>query len=158
MESISRSTLSPYSPLQLFDMVNDVARYPEFVPGVKAIKIRHSTEGSIEVELTLVFAGIRQRLVTRNYPQSPHSIRMQQLQGPFRVLDGSWTFTADRERGDDTGSSQPLSKVELSLNFVPKSRLLAAVAHRFSENLADRMVAAMTVRADQLYGEQVTDD
>ena len=149
MPTIERSEHSRYSSEQLFDLVNDVARYPEFVPGCSRVSLRAVEPTQMEAELCLSGAGLNYRLVTRNHLQRPETIRMEFVDGPFRQFRGDWCFVSS------AGEPDAGCMVSLRMCFELRSRLLKGLVYRFSESLVDRMVTAMCRRADILYGRNL---
>ncbi|MFU8784720.1 type II toxin-antitoxin system RatA family toxin [Aliidiomarina sp.] len=143
MPQIERSALVPYSCRQMYDLVNDVAAYPEFVPGCAAARIIEDDGNSMVAELSISKAGIRHAFTTRNTLVSEQFIRMELVQGPFKELQGGWEF-------------KPLSneacKVSLKLDFEFSSKLLHFAFGKVFNEVTARMVDAFAQRARQVYG------
>lgn len=143
MPQIERSALVPYSCQQMFDLVNDVNAYPEFVPGCVGARIIEANEHSMVAELAISKAGIRHAFTTRNTLESEQFIRMELVQGPFRNLHGGWSF-------------KPLAsdacKVTLQLEFEFSSKLLHFAFAKVFNEVTARMVDAFAQRARQVYG------
>ncbi|MEF1219093.1 SRPBCC family protein, partial [Photobacterium damselae] len=93
MPQISRSALVPFSAQQMFELVNDVASYPAFLPGCAGTKIIESSEQYMMAAVDVSKAGIRKTFVTRNQLVEARAIEMQLVDGPFKKLVGGWTFT-----------------------------------------------------------------
>src|SRR5690606_21261186 len=91
---IQRSALLPYPAQALYDLVNDVASYPEFLPWCSASEVLESSEAQMRASLTVAKGGISQRFITRNQLVPGESIVMELEQGPFRQLHGIWHFKA----------------------------------------------------------------
>jgi ribosome-associated toxin RatA of RatAB toxin-antitoxin module len=145
MPQIERSALVFYSCQQMFDLVNDVASYPQFLPGCSASEVL-SVQGHVQTaRLEVSKAGIRQHFTTRNTLTSPTHVALELVDGPFRFLRGSWTF-------------QPLSeqacKVILSLEFEFSNKLVEFAFGKIFTELTGMMVQAFTERAKQVYGVQ----
>lgn len=149
MNRIERSALLPYSAEKLFDLVNDVSSYPQYMDGcVNAIVLSHS-ETMMEAQLELRKGGISQRFATRNQLQKPHKIVMELLEGPFDTLHGEWTFKM---------LAQDACKVSLYLQFkTQQNSLHQSVAHKAAgklfEGVAGNLVDALCKRANSLYGQ-----
>ncbi|QFT56298.1 type II toxin-antitoxin system RatA family toxin [Microbulbifer sp. THAF38] len=144
MTEIERSALVMYSAEQIFDLVNDVASYPQFLPGCRGVEILYRDEETLEARLDLSRAGIRQSFTTRNQLMRPTSMTLTLVDGPFENFTGHWTFTPLAESA---------CKVTFSLSFSMKSRLIAAAAGKLFSDLANQMVAVMCTRAEEIYGK-----
>ncbi|WNZ55652.1 type II toxin-antitoxin system RatA family toxin [Microbulbifer sp. JMSA004] len=144
MTEIERSALVMYSAEQMFDLVNDVASYPQFLPGCRAAEIIHSDDTTLEARLDLSRAGIKQSFVTRNQLVRPKSMTLKLVDGPFEQFEGLWEFTPLAENA---------CKVSFTLSFSMKNRLIAAAAGKIFSDLANQMVAVMCERAEEVYGK-----
>jgi ribosome-associated toxin RatA of RatAB toxin-antitoxin module len=138
--TVRRSALLPYPPAALFHIVNDVTRYPEFLPWCSAARIVEEGPGEMIAALSLSASGFSETFTTRNRLTPFERIDMHLVSGPFRRLSGGWTFTA---LGSDQGC-----RVELSLDFQPRGmgRVLGGA---FSRG-ADQLVDAFCSRANEL--------
>ncbi|MCO4321756.1 type II toxin-antitoxin system RatA family toxin [Aliidiomarina quisquiliarum] len=143
MSRIERSALVPYSDYQMFLLVNDVARYPEFVPSCEASRIISETEQEIVAELSISKAGIRHAFTTRNILTKPTEVRLELVDGPFKRLSGSWEFQA---------LAADACKVTLRLDFEFSSKLLHFAFGKVFNEVTSRMVDAFAQRARQVYG------
>src|SRR4051794_2785778 len=90
MPQVRGSALLPYSTTQVFDLVNDIESYPEFLPWCSEAKIVQDEERQIVAELTIRKGGVGERFTTRNLIDRPKSIELELVQGPFRSLSGLW--------------------------------------------------------------------
>jgi len=149
MIRIERSALLPYSADKLFDLVNDVSAYPQYMDGCVNATILASSETIMEAHLELRKGGISQRFATRNLLEKPHKIVMELLDGPFDTLHGEWTFKT---------LAQDACKVSLQLQFqIQQNSLHQSVAQKAAgklfENVAGNLVDALCKRANTLYGQ-----
>ncbi|MCK7596180.1 type II toxin-antitoxin system RatA family toxin [Microbulbifer sp. CAU 1566] len=144
MTKIERSALVMFSAEQMFDLVNDVASYPQFLPGCRGAEILHRDGETLEARLDLSRAGISQSFVTRNRLQRPEKMELVLVDGPFSEFNGCWTFTPLAENA---------CKVAFTLEFRAQNRLLGAAAGKLFSGIANQMVDAMCERAKQIYGE-----
>ncbi len=144
MKRIERSALVMYSCQQMFDVVNDVASYPEFVPGCAGAEIISASEISMVARLDLNKAGLKQSFVTRNTLNCPHTIGLFLEDGPFKVLRGEWSFQ---------GLSESACKVVFWLEFEFSNALLTKTAGKVFEKVASEQVDAMCRRAAEQYSE-----
>ena len=93
MPQISRTALVPYSAEQMYQLVNDVQSYPQFLPGCTGSRILESTPGLMTAAVDVSKAGISKTFTTRNQLTSNQSILMSLVDGPFKKLIGGWKFT-----------------------------------------------------------------
>ncbi|WP_273022985.1 type II toxin-antitoxin system RatA family toxin [Rheinheimera sp.] len=145
MPQIERSALVFYSAQQMFDLVNAIPDYPQFLPGCSSARIISQSDTEMVASLTVSKAGIGHSFTTRNTLHPHQRIGMQLVEGPFKRLGGGWEF-------------QPLSdtacKVVLKLEFEFSSKLVQFAFGKIFSELAASMVNAFTQRAKQVYGEQ----
>ncbi|RUO32100.1 ubiquinone-binding protein [Aliidiomarina sedimenti] len=144
MPQIERTSLVPYSCKQMFDLVNDIPAYPEFVPGCSAARILAEQDAQIDAELQISKAGIQQSFATRNQLHEPHRIDLQLISGPFKALQGAWYFESL-----DNGKA---CKVILRLDFEFSSRMLQFAFGKVFNEVNRRMVDAFAKRAKVVYG------
>lgn len=145
MPQIERSALVFYSARQMFELVNDVPRYPEFLPGCVKADILQQSDTQMLARLEVKKAGISQQFTTRNTLLKDSQIQMQLESGPFKSLSGGWTFLP---------LSEEACKVVLSLEFEFSSKLIEFAFGKIFTELTAAMVGAFTQRAKQVYGEQ----
>ncbi|SIT73989.1 coenzyme Q-binding protein COQ10 [Pontibaca methylaminivorans] len=138
----------PYSARQMYDLVADVARYPEFLPWCAAARIRsirdHEDSQVMEADLVISFKVFREKFGSRvTLWPGEHRIDTEYLDGPFRYLKSRWVFT-DREGGG--------CDVDFFVDFEFRSALLQrAIGLVFNEAM-QRIVRAFEQRAHSLYG------
>ncbi len=146
MKNVSKSVLIWYSPEEMFALVTDVSRYPEFLPWCDHGKVMEADSSGMTAEVGISFGGVRQSFVTRNDHVSGRQIDMRLLSGPFSRLDGGWHFVP---LGD---GSQRACRVELKLQYGFDNRALAAVVGPVFDKIAGSLVDAFVKRAEQVYG------
>jgi coenzyme Q-binding protein COQ10 len=135
---------------QMFDLVADVERYPEFVPLCHSLKIRQRTpkEDGTEIivaDMTVSFKLVRESFTSRVTLDRPNlKIMVEYLKGPFSNLENRWTF----EPRSDTECD-----VEFYLAYEFKSRMLALLMGAMFETAFARFAAAFEKRADAVYGK-----
>lgn len=140
---INRSALLPYPAQALYDMVNDVQTYPEFLPWCGASKVLESSPKHMRAELTVSKAGLSHRFTTLNRLVPGERIEMQLVEGPFSHLQGVWTFQALTDEA---------SKISLDLEFAYSGAIMRATLGPLFTHAANTMVDAFCQRAQQLYG------
>jgi coenzyme Q-binding protein COQ10 len=147
MPSHSETRTLPYSADQMYDLVADVARYPEFLPWTAAARIRsRKEEGDHEVmlaDLVVSFKVFRERFGSRvTLWPAKKRIDTEYIEGPFRHLHSRWEF-----RDVDGGS-----EVHFEVDFEFRNILLQKAAGLFFFEAMQRIVRAFEARAHQLYG------
>ncbi|AFW02252.1 ubiquinone-binding protein [Gluconobacter oxydans] len=144
MPTHAEQRLIAYTPEQLFDLVADVEKYPQFLPWCVKATIKSQTEQELVAELTIGFGPFRETFTSRVTLERPSRIRVRYEKGPFRYLNNVWTFTPD-PRG---------CLVDFFVDFEFRSRLLQnAMGVVFNEGVR-LMVSAFIKRARDIYGVQ----
>jgi coenzyme Q-binding protein COQ10 len=139
-----------HSAQQMFDLVADVERYPEFVPLCRSLKIRQRTpkpDGTeiVVADMTVSFKLVRERFTSRVTLDRPNlKILVEYLQGPFNNLENRWTFERISESACDVG---------FFLSYEFKSRMLAMLMGAMFDTAFARFAVAFEKRADQIYGK-----
>jgi len=139
---IDKTALVMHSAERMFHLVNDIARYPEFLPWCAGAEIHDRDQGQITASLDVAKGGIRHRLTTRNQLFHPDTIEMSLVDGPFRDLTGRWHFRAL----DDNAC-----KVILTLEFEFSGSLSRMTFGPVFNQAANTMVDAFCRRADMVY-------
>ncbi|KEY57084.1 type II toxin-antitoxin system RatA family toxin [Serratia sp. DD3] len=142
MPQISRSALVPFSAEQMYQLVNDVSSYPEFLPGCVGSRVIAASPNEMTAAVEVAKAGISKTFTTRNTLLDNQRINMQLVDGPFRKLMGGWQFTA---------LSPEACKVELHLEFEFTNKLVELAFGKVFKELTGNMVQAFTQRAKEVY-------
>ena len=143
MPEVNRSALVGYTPAQMFDLVDTVERYPEFLPWCGGATVSRRDALTTCATLLIHFRGVRQSFTTENTKREPHEMAIRLVEGPFSRLDGSWRFTALADQG---------CKVELSLCYEFSSRLLGKMVGPVFGHISGTLLDAFVGRARQIYG------
>ncbi|QFU03287.1 Persistence and stress-resistance toxin PasT [Halomonas sp. THAF5a] len=143
MPTVNRSAMVRHTPQDMFDLVNDFERYPEFLPGCRNARLLERDESHLIGEMTLGRAGVEQSFTTRNDLIEPERIEMSLVSGPFKRLRGRWLFIPMGEGA---------CKISLELEFEFANRLLGMAFGKLFQQVAGQLVDAFTRRADRLYG------
>jgi len=143
MPTVNRSAMVRHTPKDMFDLVNDFERYPEFLPGCRHARLLERDESHLIGEMTLGRAGIEQSFTTRNDLIEPERIEMSLVSGPFKRLRGRWLFLPMGENA---------CKVSLELEFEFANRLLGMAFGKLFQQVAGQLVDSFCRRADNLYG------
>ncbi|MEF1227000.1 SRPBCC family protein [Vibrio fortis] len=142
MPKVTRSALVSFSAEQMFDLVNDVARYPEFLPGCSGSRVIESSDSAMVASVDVSKAGISKTFTTSNRLAEGAEILMELVDGPFKKLQGGWYFTPLDDQA---------CKVELKLEFEFSSRMIEMAFGKIFNELTSNMVNAFTQRAKQVY-------
>ncbi|MBF13677.1 MAG: ubiquinone-binding protein [Legionellales bacterium] len=132
-----------HSADKMYDLVNDVSRYSDFVPFCSGGRILKENHGMVEAELEFTFSGFTQRFTTKNTLIEKELIDIELVNGPFRHLDGKWQFKDQEDR---------VSLVVLDMDFEVSgflSYLFEPVFYQISHTLVDVFVQ----RAYDVYGD-----
>jgi coenzyme Q-binding protein COQ10 len=150
MPTISSKRRVRHAASQMFDLVADVERYPEFVPLCQSLKIRQRTakEDGTEVvvaDMTVSFKLVRETFTSKVTLDRPNlKIIVEYLRGPFSSLENRWTFEPKSETECDVG---------FFLSYEFKSRMLAMLMGTMFDTAFQRFAAAFEKRADAVYGK-----
>jgi coenzyme Q-binding protein COQ10 len=130
------------SPEQIFQLVADVHRYPEFLPWCAGARVLTRDEAKLVADLTIGFKMFRETFRSEVALQRPELVQVRYLDGPFRYLNNTWKL---REVPQGT-------EVDFFVDFEFRSRLLQAVIGTVFNEATRVMVRAFERRAMQLYG------
>ena len=142
MTTITRSALVMFTAEQMYELVNDVEAYPEFLPGCSATELLSKTDSELQATLTIKKAGVNQSFTTKNALQFPHRMEMTLVDGPFSRFVGVWHF--DR-------LSDEACKVSLDMDFEVNNKLAGIALGAVFKQVASSMVDAFVKRANQIY-------
>ncbi len=133
----------PYSAQQLFELVNDVAKYPEFLPWCHKATILSQDAGHIKATLVLAKGGLEKSFTTINTLTRDVQMVMELVDGPFKHLKGTWNFHALGEQE---------CQVELDLEFQFSTKMIALAFGPLFQQAASKLVESFVQRADAVYG------
>lgn len=143
MHKVEKSVLIRHSADQMYSLVTDVGRYPDFVPGCSSVVIRRNETALMETVINVDFNGIQMTLATRNVQHRPTSIDIRFEEGPFRLFSGSWRFVPLAANG---------CKVAFELTYDFSNPVLEALAQPLIAHLAGRMTEVFVREAERVYG------
>lgn len=143
MPGIRETRHLPYSAEQMFDLVADVARYPEFLPWVVGTRIRSDSETEMVAEMLVGFKALREKFTSRVDKRRPSELKVHYIDGPMKDLDNEWRFRPMEDGGCD---------VDFRVEFTFRNRLFEALAGQYFDRAFRKMVSAFEERAAQLYG------
>jgi coenzyme Q-binding protein COQ10 len=142
MPTHAEQRVLPYTPEQLFALVADIERYPEFLPWCIGARIKERQPNLVVADLIIGFKVFRERFTSRVVLDLPGKIDVTYAEGPFRYLDNHWTF----ERAPEG------CRIGFFVDFEFKSRLMQKVIEVLFSEAVRRMVGAFEKRACDLYG------
>ena len=142
MPSHAETRFLPYTPEQVFDLVADVKRYPEFLPWVQAMRVRKDEPDETLADMIVGFKGLRETFTSRVTKTRPERIHVDYVEGPLRFLTNEWRF-----RPADGGCD-----VDFQVAFEFRSRMFEKLAGRVFDAALRRMIGAFEARAQALYG------
>ena len=137
----------PYTPEQMYALVADIERYPEFLPWCVAARIRERRADFVSADLVIGFKMFRERFTSNVKLNPPGRIDVTYAEGQFRYLNNHWSF--ERAPGG--------CRIDFFVDFEFKSRLLQKMIEVLFGEAVRRMVTAFEGRARQLYGNPAPD-
>lgn len=145
MSEISRSALLMYSVEEMFQLVNDIHAYPDFLPDCVDAKILSTQGDKLSASLQISKCGINKTFTTENTLVTNERITMKLVNGPFKYLHGDWCFFALDDQA---------CKVSLDLKFEFKSKIVEFTFGRIFNELVGSMIKSFADRAKVVYGER----
>lgn len=143
MPQVARSVLVPYSAAAMFGLVDEVERYPEFLPWCGSSAVLERSEAITVARIDIDYLGVRQSFTTANAKEGGEWMRLSLREGPFRSLGGHWHFIALAESA---------CKVELAMDYAFANPLLEKAVGPVFNGIAETMIDRFTQRAEQLFG------
>ncbi len=144
MPTHAEQRILPHTPDQMFDLVADVGRYPEFLPWCVGARVRSRTENLLVADLIIGFKGIRESFTSHvSLNRDSMIIQVKYQEGPFKYLNNNWKF--------DNYDSEKCA-LDFFVDFEFKSRVMEKLIEMLFSEAVRRMVGAFEKRAAQLYG------
>lgn len=142
MPGIHEVRALPYTSEQMFALVADVAKYPQFLPWIVATRVRADSEHEMTADMLIGFKSLREKFTSRVAKDRPRAITVHYVDGPLRDLDNRWHF-----RAIDGGC-----EVDFCVDFTFRNAVFEALAGQYFDRAFHKMMAAFEARAHQLYG------
>jgi len=142
MREVRRSALLPYTAGQMYGLVTDVERYPEFLPWCNAARILADEGEFVTVNLGLARGVVRGNFTTRNRLVPDRSVEMRLVEGPFSLLEGRWDFLPIQDAG---------TRAELQIRFQTRGVIGGLALGSAFEGICNQMVDAFGRRANQVF-------
>lgn len=144
MARVEKSALVPYPAQAMYDLVADVASYPDFLPWCSRSEVVSEDDRRLCARIEVARLGIRQAFATCNDLDPPGRMGIDLHEGPFRKLQGEWRFISLREDA---------CKVALVLEFEFSGRLIDKAFGKVFHQVANTLVESFVQRAKDLYGQ-----
>ncbi len=138
-----KSAVVRYSSKEMFDLVNDVDSYQNFLPWCGGSRVLQRQGDTAKAQVDIAHGGIRKSFTTRNTLKPASEIRMELVDGPFRKLEGYWRFQ-EREGGQ--------CRISLDLQYEFSNKLIALALGPVFGQIVNSMVDAFSKRAGVVYG------
>jgi ribosome-associated toxin RatA of RatAB toxin-antitoxin module len=142
MPDVKKTKVVPYTPAQMYALVNDVKRYSEFVPWCHRSELLSENEDELRARLHFSGGGFEKSFTTCNRLQKDKMIELRLVDGPFRHLEGFWRFDQHGEGG---------CQIVLDLEFEFSNKLLSLAFGPFFHQAANSLVDAFSKRAEEIY-------
>lgn len=142
MALVEKTVLVPYTPEQMYELVEQAERYPEFLPWCGRASVEHRDETITRATLHINYHGVKQSFSTENTKTRPELIDLRLTSGPFRRLHGTWRFMP---LGDQA------CKIEFRMEYEFSSRMLDKIVGPVFHHIANTFVDAFARRAESMY-------
>jgi len=142
MARVEKSVLVEHPPERMFELVDRVEDYPDFLPWCGGTELKLRDEQRTVATIHIAYMGIRQSFTTENSKTHPREMRIRLQDGPFSELEGDWSFLP---LGEDA------CKVVFRLHYVFSSRVLETVLSPVFTHITNTFVDAFVRRADEVY-------
>lgn len=142
MARVEKSVLVAHTPERMFELVDRVEDYPDFLPWCGGTELKARDDHRTVATIHIAYMGIRQHFTTENLKVHPREMRIILQDGPFSQLEGSWTFIP---LGEDA------CKIEFRLHYVFSSKVLETILAPVFSHITGTFVDAFVRRADEVY-------
>ena len=137
MREVKRSALVNQSPAKLFELINDIASYPQFLPWCTHARVESRTPQEIVATIGVRQGTLQGEFTTRNTLEADRSVQMRLVSGPFRTLEGRWLLTPVAEG----------CRVELTMRFAFRNPLTGLLLEQKFAETVGSLVDAFVARA-----------
>jgi ribosome-associated toxin RatA of RatAB toxin-antitoxin module len=144
MREVRRTALIGQAPERMFALINDIESYPQFLPWCTSAHVQSRSDRELVASVGVRRGPLNTQFTTRNELTANRHIGMRLVSGPFKILEGDWTFTPVE------GPGQTGCRVDLVLRFAFANRLAAIVFEPLFEETAASLVDAFVARARAL--------
>jgi coenzyme Q-binding protein COQ10 len=127
----------------MFDLVADVARYPEFLPWVVATRVKSDSDTEMVADMLVGFKALREKFTSRVIKDRPNRLEVIYVDGPMKDLDNIWRFVPRADGG---------CELDFCVEFTFKNMMFEMLAGQYFDRAFRKLVTAFEARADALYG------
>ena len=152
MKHVKKSVLLWYSPREMYSLVTAVEDYPDFLPWCARAEVLQRDETGMTARLTLAKGGIRHAFTTRNLHRADEEVRVQLVDGPFSLLDGTWRFLPLGRAGTAPDRQAKACRIDFDLRYAFANVALEAVVSPVFDRIANTFVDSFVQRAEQVHG------
>lgn len=145
MGNISKTAVVHYTAEQMYNLVNDIEAYPQFLPWCTDASVQNRTETGLTASVSLATGKIRHTFTTENTMRPGRQIDVRLISGPFSYLNGSWKF-------EPAGNA--LCRIDLQMNFEFKNKLLKLTLSPVFNKFMSTLVSSFIERAEKIHGKQ----
>ena len=154
MKQVKKSVLLWYSAHEIYQLVTDVEKYPEFLPWCERVEVLSRDEQGPTARLHLAYSGIRHAFTTRNVQVVDESVHVMLVDGPFSLLDGVWRFVPLPLPAASGGVDSVACKIEFALRYEFSNAILEAAISPVFDRIANTFVDSFVHRAEQVHGSR----
>ncbi len=152
MKHVKKSVLLWYSPHEIYELVTEVEKYPEFLPWCERVEVLSHDEQGPTVRLHLAYSGIRHAFTTKNIQVTDESVHITLVDGPFSLLDGLWRFVALPLPSAARNEHDAACKIEFAMRYEFSNIVLEAAISPVFDRIANTFVDSFVRRAEQVHG------
>lgn len=145
MEEVRKVVLIEFTPAQMFDLVENIEAYPEYLPWCSAAEVFSRTATHTSARIHASYHGMGASIATENDNERPAKITLRLREGPFRRFEGEWSFSP---LGDSA------CKVELRICYEFASRIVGKAIEPVFNHISNSLVDAFIKRAEKVYGSR----
>jgi ribosome-associated toxin RatA of RatAB toxin-antitoxin module len=145
VSTVRKQALVSYSANEMFELVDDVDSYPQFLPWCRTARVLARNAEEVRATIEIAHGALHKSFTTRNRLQKGKMIEMRLVEGPFRQLEGFWRFDP---------LDQHACKVSLDLEFEFSSRLIGMALGPIFHQVTGSLVDAFCRRAEQVHGKR----
>jgi len=142
MAQVRKTVIIHHSAPSMYTLVDDVLKYPEFLPWCGGVDLIRQNESTTTATLHIDYHGLKQKFTTENHKSYPSEMLIQLKDGPFKHLDGAWHFIALNEEA---------CKIEFTLNYEFANAFLEKIIAPVFNHIANTFVDGFVARADKIY-------
>ena len=142
MIAINRSLVVPFSPRQMYNLVNSIEKYADFLPWCRDVKVLERQNDWVRATIHIAKGPLQHKFTTKNTLHYPDKIEIELADGPFEMLQGCWSFIAENSTS---------SRVNLDLNFKFANKLYELTLGSIMPLATDKLIDAFRSQAYKEY-------